>query len=475
MVERAYVAIDLGAGSGRVILARLGDEHLELEVVHRFSQPTAKVEGHQRWLFAAMRTEIEQGLTGVAASLRRRPANLRSIGADSWAVDYALLDATGNLLADPVCYRDPRTAGMLEALDAIVSPDELFVRTGIQPQPFNTLVQLMAQVRAGEWPPAAYRLVMIPDLVHHVLGGATVTERTNASTTQLFDPRTGMWDAELLDIIGVPPAVMPEIVPPGTKLGTLRKAWQTSTGLPAVPLVCPGTHDTASAVAAIPLEPDWAYISSGTWSLVGVEHAVPILTPAARAAGFTNEGGVTGNTRLLANCMGLWILESCRAQWQARGELLTYEDVHRRIADVAPPPVLLEPDDPAFLNPPDMLEALRAHLASRGGELPADQLQVTRLILDSLAARYAVLLRRVASLTGRPLRGVHIVGGGSKNAWLNQATADATGLPVRAGPVEATAIGNVLVLALHDGVFADLAEARLFVARTSRPATFAPA
>ncbi|MEW6071383.1 MAG: rhamnulokinase family protein [Planctomycetota bacterium] len=474
MGGRAYVAIDLGAGSGRVILGRLAEGDLELEIVHRFAPPMGRADGHDRWLLGAMLAEIERGLAGVAQSLRARPASLASIGVDSWAVDHALLDSAGELLADPVRYRDARTEGMLEVLDGIVPPRELFARTGIQRQPFNTLVQLFAQVRAGEWPPAARRLLMIPDLVHRHLGGKAVTERTNASTTQAYDPRVGTWDDALLRTIGVPPEVMPEIVEPGTELGRLRSRLAERLGLPAVPIVCPATHDTASAVAAIPLEADWAYVSSGTWSLVGAELAAPLLTEEARAAGFTNEAGVGGTTRFLVNCMGLWILESCRAVWERQGELLPWDDLLACLADAPAPPALLDPDDPRFLNPPDMIAAIEAHLAERGAVTPRGQIAWSRLILDSLAGRYARILALLAAATGRPRRGVHVVGGGSRNAFLNQATADATGLPVRAGPVEATAIGNVLVQAIHDGAFPDLAAARRFVARRFPPEELHP-
>ncbi len=474
MGERAHVAIDLGAGSGRVILGRLGADALDLEVVHRFPQPTTTAGGHERWVLGQMLGEIEEGLTRAAASLRARPADLRSIGADSWGVDHAFIDGAGRVLADPIRYRDARTEGMIDELHALVPADELYARTGIQPQPFNTLVQLLAQVRQDEWPRDAHRFLMMPDLVHHHLCGSRSVERTNASTTWLLDPATGTWNEELVRLVGAPPAVLPPIVPPGTKLGVLHHGLQAKLGLGEVPIVCPGTHDTASAVAAIPLDEDWAYISSGTWSLVGVELATPVLTPAARAAGFTNEAGVGGTTRFLVNCMGLWILESCRAQWDARGELLPYDELLARIGGVDEPSDLLDPDDPRFLNPPDMIAAIGAHFADRGLEAPTDQLALSRLILDSLAARYAVILHRLEELTGRTLRGVHVVGGGSRNTWLNQATADALDLPLRAGPVEATAIGNVLVQAIHDGAFADLAEARAFVARCITPDEFQP-
>ena len=463
--ERGYVAVDLGAGSGRVVLGRFGSDSLELEVVHRFPQPTSHAGGHDRWVLKDLLAEVERGLLGVGERIRERPADLRSIGVDSWGVDFGLLDENGELLDDPVRYRDPRTDGLIEELCRLVPREELYAVTGIQFLPFNTLVQLLAVTREGGWPPAAAKLLMMPDLVHHHLSGRAVGEETNASTTQALAARTRTWAPELLRAVGVPLDVMPELVPPGSSLGPLRPELQERLGLPSVTVVCPATHDTASAVAGTPLEEGWAYISSGTWSLVGVEVTEPVLTPEACDAGFTNEAGVFGTIRLLTNCMGLWILESCREVWESRGELLPYDVLLERMPEVAPAATLIEVDDQRFLHPPDMVEEIAAHLRERGCEPPADQVVLSRTILDSLAARYAVILKHLAALTGRPVRGVQIVGGGSQNDYLNQAAALATGLPVRAGPVEATAIGNLALQAIHDGLFPDLAAARGFIGR----------
>lgn len=475
MADPAYVAVDLGAGSGRVVLGRFGDDAVELEVVHRFPQPIAHVDGHDRWLFGGILAEIERGLALVAARARERRCELKSVGVDSWGVDYGLVDARGECIAEPVRYRDARTDGMLDELCRLVPRAELYRRTGIQFQPFNTLVQLLAETRRGGWPPTAAKLLMIPDLVHRHLCGRAVGEVTNASTTQALDPHTRAWIPDLLRTVGVPPEVMPELVAPGTRLGSLRSELRARLGLPEIAVVCPATHDTASAVAGTPLDDGHAYVSSGTWSLVGLELDAPVLTPAARDAGFTNEAGVGGTTRLLANCMGLWLFDSCRERFAARGEALPLDALLARVAAARPSAVLLEPDDPRFLNPKDMVLAIGDQLRERGAEPPADQVGLCRLILDSLARRYAALVAELGRVTGRRVTGLQIVGGGSQNDLLNQATANATGLAVRAGPVEATAIGNLVVQAVHDGRFPDLRAARAFLRRTLPVREFEPA
>ena len=465
-----YVAIDLGAGSGRVILGKLGDDGLELEVLHRFANGPRPKDGHQRWNARSLFDGIGVGLAALPDGGR----DVRSVGVDTWGVDYGLLDERGELIEDPIAYRDPRTDGVPERVFEIVPREQLFGATGLQIQSFNTLYQLYAHVHDGVWPTEATRLLLMPDVVHAWLCGSTVGEFTDATTSQLVDARTGTWHPDLFERLGLPLEVMPKLVQPGTELGSLRPERQSELGLGALRVVTPATHDTASAVVGTPLRDDWAYISSGTWSLVGVETAKPVLTEPVAAANLTNEGGAYGTNRLLKNVMGLWILESCRARWERDGDVLAYDQLHRAMTAESPFCAFVQPDDPRFLHPHDMIEAVTEFLAETGQKPPDTQAGLSRVVLESLAMRYATTLHKIEQVIGRPIRGVHIIGGGSQNDFLNQATADATGLEVLAGPVEATALGNLLVQAIGDGRFAGLEEARAYVDRCTQPRRFVP-
>jgi rhamnulokinase len=374
-------------------------------------------------------------------------------------VDYALFDQEGALCEQPVCYRDARTAAAIDDVFRIVSRDAVFARTGIQFLPFNTLFQLFAHVREG-LPPAATRLLMIPDALHFRLTGVAAGERTNASTTQLLNAATGEWDPELFERLRLPIGLMPPLRAAGTRLGPLLPSWQQELGLAGAAVIAPATHDTASAVAGTPLREGWAYISSGTWSLVGVELAAPLITPAVATANFTNEAGAFGTTRFLKNVMGLWILESCRKEWPAR----PYDELLAAVARAGESPGLIDPDHPRFFNPPSMTREVKGALADAGRPVPADPVLLAKVVLDSLAVRYAEVVGTIESLSGRRVEGIHVVGGGSQNAYLNQATSDAARRPVVAGPVEATALGNLAVQAIAGGEVASLAEARRLIA-----------
>jgi rhamnulokinase len=448
------VAIDLGAGSGRAMLGRLSGDGLLLREVHRFHYEPRTRDGHLRWDFAALQEGVRQGLKAAAAAAREAGAPVRSVGVDSWGVDYGLFDATGRLLEDPICYREARTEIMGEVF-RLVPRREIFARTGIQCLPFNTLFQLFARVREG-LPAQAARLLMIPDAVHHGLTGVAAGERTNASTTQMLNAFSGAWDADLLARLGLPVAPMPPVRPAGTRLGPLRAEEQERLGLNAAVVIAPATHDTGSAVAGTPLRPGWAYISSGTWSLVGVELDAPLVDEAAAAANFTNEAGAFGTTRFLKNVMGLWILESCRKEWPAG----PYEELLDAVARVPGPAGRIDPDHPRFFNPASMTREVQGALAESGQPVPDGPPGLARVVLDSLATRYAEVVRTIESLTGRRIEGMHVVGGGARNGYLNQATADAARVPVLAGPVEATAIGNLAVQAVADGELPSLADAR---------------
>jgi rhamnulokinase len=473
MTDPLYIAIDLGAGSGRVFLAGLDESELLLQQIRRFHYPPSRSAGHLRWDLERILAEIEQGLREAAARARELGREIQSIGVDSWGVDYGLIDTEGHLVELPVCYRDERTHGVMEEVFARVPREEIFRRTGIQVLQFNTLFQLYAH--AGEGIPVnAQRLLLMPDLINFFLTGRRVSECTNASTTQMLNARTREWDGELLAALSLPRQLLPEIVSSGAEVGPLRPELADELGMSAARVVAPATHDTGSAVAGAPIETGLAYISSGTWSLVGVERDEVLINDDVARHNFTNEGGAFGTIRFLKNVIGLWILEGCRKEWQQRGVAVDYDVLLRDVAAIGNPGALIFPDDERFLNPPSMLEAIAMQLNETDQTTPSEPAAIARVILDSLAIRYASVLRTIESLTNQAIKGVRIIGGGSQNAYLNQATANATGWPVLAGPVEATVIGNVVVQAIANGRFSSLADAREYVARRMPSQEFMP-
>jgi rhamnulokinase len=472
-MSKLHLAVDLGAGSGRVMLGGLGEDGLRLQEIHRFTYPPAERHGHLRWDVDHIWASIKVGLQAAPAAAKELGAEIASVGVDSWGVDYGLVDAAGALVEEPVCYRDPkRTALMAEVLER-VPRDRMFAHTGIQFLPFNTVYQLYAHAKEGI-PSDAATLLMMPDLFHARLADTAKGEYTNATTTQLLDPHTGQWDDDLFRSLGLPRELMPELAQPGDSLGVLRPALQAELGLPPLSVIAPATHDTGSAVAGTPLRAGWAYISSGTWSLVGVERPEALINPEVARASFTNEGGAFGTIRFLKNVMGLWILESCRREWTEKGLVSDYSALLQAAAAFDRPQGVVFPDAPRFFNPPSMRAAVRDALVESGQPAPEDPARLTRVILDSLALRYASVLASIERLTGASIPGVHVVGGGSLNEYLNQATADATGKPVLAGPVEATAVGNVLVQAIASGAAASLDEARNGLARRMDLREFGP-
>jgi len=466
-----HLAIDLGAGSGRAILGHAKPEGLALEEVHRFRYEPETSAGHLRWPFHRILEGIKAGLARADAVAAGAP--ILTVGVDSWGVDYGLLDAGGRLLEDPVCYRGGRTEGEMERVLRKVPREEIFHRTGIQFLHLNTLYQLHVHVREG-LPAGVRRLLMIPDLCHHALCGSTTGEYTDASTTQLLDVRTRTWADDLFSRLGLPRELMPDLVVPGAELGELKPALQKELGLGPVRVLAPASHDTASAVAGTPLEPGWAYVSSGTWSLVGVERQSPLVNDAVARANFTNEGGVFGTIRFLKNQMGLWILEQCRAEWAERGLSTDYEELLAAVASVDDVPGLIYPDHPRFFNPESMISEVQGALAEGEQDATEEPARLAKVILDSLAFRYASVVGTIEELTGDAVPGIHIVGGGCRNDYLNQATADAAGRPVLAGPAEATATGNLLLQAISSGRLASLAEGRRVVALGVRPRRFEP-
>ncbi|MDQ3010776.1 MAG: rhamnulokinase [Acidobacteriota bacterium] len=476
MNDSLYLAIDLGAGSGRVFLAGVAPGELLLEEVRRFHYPPRQSDGHLRWDLAHIFAEIKAGLWAAGERARQLGRPIASIGVDSWAVDYGLIDAAAQVVEDPICYRDERTARAMAQAFAQMPPEEIYARTGIQFLNFNTVFQLFAHAQVG-LPTGASCLLLIPDLINALLTGRSVTEYTNATTTQLVNATTRAWDAAIIERLKLPAHLLTEIIPAGATVGLLEPTLANELSLPGVRVIAPATHDTASAVAGAPLQDGWACISSGTWSLVGIELDAPLINAETARHNFTNEGGAFGTIRFLKNVMGLWVLESCRREWQERGLPIEYVDYDLLLGKVAARdgfPALLYPDDTRFFNPPSMTAAIREQLAETGQTIGDDPAALAKAILDSLALRYASVIRTVEQLTGKPINGVHIVGGGSQNSYLNQATANATGKPVLAGPMEATVIGNVLVQAVAAGRFATLAEARQHVAENLSLRRFEP-
>jgi rhamnulokinase len=455
MSEPLYIAVDLGAGSGRVFLCGVAEGELLLEEARRFHYPPREVDGRLRWDFAHILAEIRAGLRDAGEKASALGRVVVSVGVDSWGVDYGLVDGAGRLVEDPVCYRDARTererGRVAEVLGRQGLGEEwIFARTGIQFLPFNTLFQLSAHARAGVRPEAE-RLLMIPDLLNLALCGAQVVEFTNATTTQLVNAASGDWDWELIGRLGLPGHLLADIAPPGTQLGVLRPEIETEAGLEGVRVIAPTTHDTGSAVAGAPLADGWAYISSGTWSLVGVELGAPLISDSVARHNFTNEGGAGRTARFLKNVMGLWVLESCRREWRERGAAADYDTLLAEVAARPEFPALIYPDDGRLFNPRSMTAAISEQLAETGQAAPDEPAALAKVILDSLALRYASVVRTIEELTGREVQGVQVVGGGSRNDYLNQATANATGKPVLAGPVESTVVGNAVVQAITAG------------------------
>ena len=445
-----HVAVDLGASSGRVMLARVGSDGVTLDEVHRFgNEPVTLWENGS----AALHWDVVRLFAEVVAGLRAAGERLGdgervdSIGIDSWAVDYGLLDERGALLGTPYCYRDARTARGVEAVHAVAPHSDLYARNGLQFLPFNTLYQLAAE--PPERLAAARAMLLVPDLLAYWLTGEARAEATNASTTGLLDVRTGEWDVALAARLGLPSAVLPPLVRPGETVGALLPHVAEATGLPAsTPVVAVGSHDTASAVVAVPAAgDDFAYVSSGTWSLVGVELAAPVLSDASLAANFTNEGGVDGRIRYLRNVMGLWVLSESLRTWDRQGSPTDLSRILAAAAEVPEGGPVVDVDDPSFLPPGDMPSRIEKLCAATGQPFPDGRPAVVRCILDSLAAAYARAVDDAARLSGREVGVVHVVGGGSLNTLLCRLTARATGRPVLAGPVEATALGNTLVQA----------------------------
>ena len=475
MKEKCYLAVDLGAESGRVIAGLCNGKRIRLEEIHRFPNGPVQIAGTLRWDVLRLWSEIQNGL-GLAA--RRHGSSVRSVGVDTWGVDFVLLSKTGELLGQPFHYRDLRTRGLMRRAFCRVPRARIFAETGCQFMELNTLYQLMALHRdSPELLASARSLLLMPDFFHWCLSGARAAEFTNATTTQFFHPARRTWSKSLLSRLGLPAKPLPKVVQPGTVLGRIQPGVASTTGLKPIPVVAPATHDTASAVAAVPASEKsgaWAYISSGTWSLMGLELPQARIEPRVLELNFTNEGGVDGTYRFLKNITGLWLLHRCRLAFERNGDRLDYNRMIHLAAAVPPLRSFVDPDNPRFVNPPDMPAAIRQFCCETGQTVPRTKGALIRCTLESLALKYQVVLRWLEELNNAPVEVIHIVGGGSRNALLNQFTADSCSLPVLAGPIEATALGNVLVQARADSEVGSLSELREIVRRSFPVRIFEP-
>jgi len=463
-----FLAFDLGAESGRAVLARFGGGVLDVREVHRFPNEPVRRDGALQWDILRLWLEVQRGLERVSGT------RLESVGIDTWGVDFGLIGEQGALLDNPYHYRDGRTDGVMDEVFTRVSREQIYATTGIQFLPINTLYQLYAACRATpRLVAAADTLLTIPDLLNYWLTGERRAEFTNATTTQLVDARTRNWAVSLLGALDLPARLLAPIVEPGAVLGAIRReAGVSATG---TPVVVPGCHDTASAVAAVAADGATAFLSSGTWSLLGTEVPAPVLTPKARDLNFTNEGGVCGTTRLLKNIGGLWLLQSCQRSWAAAGHDFAWEDLVAAAAEGAPAfSTLVDPDCPSFLSPEDMVAAIGAYCRRTDQPAPDTPPAIARAILESLAFKYRATLEALEEVTGTRVERIRVVGGGARNRLLNQFTADATGRPVVAGPLEASALGNIAMQMLASGAVASLDEARRVIDRSFPVEHFAP-
>ena len=464
----AYLAVDLGAESGRVVLGRFDGERVSLEEIHRFPNTPVRLPDGLHWDVLRIFGEVKVGL---AKALRRE--KVEGVGVDSWGVDFGFLDRDGALVSNPYHHRDARTQGMIGEASGLMPREEIYESTGIQFLPINTLYQLLA-MRGSPLLEAAETLLLIPDLINYWLTGGRACEYTNATTTQLLDLETGGWSEKLLERMGLPSRVLAPIVAPGTELGPLLPAMAEEAG-PKAPVFAVASHDTASAVVAVPARADdFAYISSGTWSLVGVETQGPVVSREAMEANFTNEGGFGGTTRFLKNVTGLWLLQECRRRWAGEGREYSYDELARLAEDAPPGGPLVDPDHPAFMAPGDMPSRIRSFCEETEQVAPDGPAEVARCVFESLALKYRHAVEQAEDLTGREITTINVVGGGSQNALLCGLTADAARLPVVAGPVEATAIGNVMVQAFARDRVASLEEIRSVVRDSFETSTYEP-
>lgn len=465
--SRTFLAVDLGASSGRVLAGQFDGERLTLTEVDRFSNGPYSLGAHLYWDILRLWTDVQSGLRKAADTYG---GSISSVAVDTWGVDFALLGRNDELLGNPYNYRDPQNHGMIDLATETVSREEIFQETGLQFIEINSLYQLLAMRKANSsLLDCAETFLMIPDLFHFLLTGIKLNEFTDATTTQFLNPTTKKWSTTLLDQLNIPTSMLQEIAHPGTNLGKMLPAILNSTGLSNVDVILPGTHDTASAVMAVPSlsppseSPDWAYISSGTWSLMGAEVSSPVINDQCREFNFTNEGGIGGTIRLLKNITGLWLIQECQRVWALAGNEYSWSQLATMAAESPPFAAFIEPDNVRFVAPANMADEIRDYCRMTNQQVPDSDGAVIRCALESLALRYRQVLQMLETLIGGSTKTIHIVGGGTQNRQLCQMTADACNRHVVAGPVEATAIGNLMVQAMASGEVDSVADARQIV------------
>jgi rhamnulokinase len=459
---KKYIAVDLGAESGRVMLSLVSAEKLTLEEIHRFNNGPIEENGSLRWDFERLLSEIK---TGIRKATQQADDNIEGIGVDSWGVDFGLVGADGKLIENPYHYRDSRTNGMMEKAFELIDKQEIYKNSGIQFMQLNSVYQLLAMRLANSPVLAkAKKLIFMADLVSYYLCGHAFSEYSLASTSQLMDMKTGLWSKQIFSKLSLPMNIMPDIVSPGTVVGKLTESIAAELGCEQIPVIAVGSHDTASAVAAVPAEGNnWAYLSSGTWSLMGVEVPKAIVNDKTFECEFTNEGGVENTIRLLKNIMGLWLVQECKRQWQREGNELSYPQLTEMAQKAKPFAANIDVDYSEFLAPGDMPKRINDYLAKTGQQKIEGKGQMVRAILEALAFKYRWVIEKIEDITDKKIDHLHIVGGGIQNELLNQFAANATGKKIIAGPIEATATGNILMQAKATGQIKNLAEARKIV------------
>lgn len=471
--EAKFLALDLGAESGRAVVGFFDGERIRLEEAHRFPNGPLQVGHRLYWNVLELFSQMKSGIAKAAESYGK---DFAGMGIDTWGVDFGLFTSDGELLSNPRHYRDPRTDGIMEEVFRIIPRSEVFEATGIQFMQLNTLYQLFAMVRQqSPLLQCAGTLLMMPDIFNYWFTGTKASEFSEATTSQFYNPRKGRWATEILDRLGIPTHFLPEIIQPGDSLGPIVEDISNELGVSRIPVIAPATHDTGSAVAAVPTESkDYAYISSGTWSLMGVELQEPLITRQALDLNFTNEGGVACTFRFLKNIMGLWLVQECRRTWARSGQEYSYQELTDLAATEKPFAAIVDPDYSSFLHPGDMPAKIREYCENTGQATPQSHGAIIRCALDSLALKYRHVLDMLQELLGRRIEVIHIVGGGTQNKLLNQLAANTMGRPVIAGPVEATALGNVLTQAMSTGHVGSLSDIRAVVRRSCEPERYEP-